>query len=79
MPRALIWLQVPNAYMMLLEPQFSWMPTRGRRDPFAGLQTGVTLNWVIGDDQQVPDIRHADVVLISVLLGIYFVCMLGPP
>jgi hypothetical protein len=40
-------------------------------------QTSVTLNWDMGADQQVPDISHAGVVLISVLLGTYLACMLG--
>jgi hypothetical protein len=31
----------------------------------------------MGADQQVPDISHAGVVLISVLLGTYLACMLG--
>lgn len=39
------------------------MSTRGRRDPFAGLQTGVTLNWVIGTDQLVPDIPRVGAVM----------------
>jgi hypothetical protein len=54
---------------MLSAPQHSWMSKRGRRALFVGLKTGVTLNWVIGAGQLVPDIPHADVVLLSVLLA----------
>ncbi|KGO43012.1 hypothetical protein PEXP_027610 [Penicillium expansum] len=43
----------------------------------AGSQTGGTLNWDMGADQQIPDIPHAGAVLISILLGIYLVWILG--
>ena len=57
--------------MMLSEPHLSWMPTRGCRDPFTRWQTDVKLNRAIDADQPVPDIPHADVVLIFALLAIY--------
>ncbi|OKP10039.1 hypothetical protein PENSUB_4504 [Penicillium subrubescens] len=44
---------------------------------WSDLDTSGSLNWDLGVDQQVPSIPHAGVVLISILLALYLLCILG--
>lgn len=47
------------------------------RETAQTLSATATLNWDMGADLQAPDISHAGVTLISILLGIYLTCLLG--
>lgn len=44
---------------------------------FGDWDTSGSLNWDLGVDQQVPSISQAGVVLISILLALYLLCILG--